>query len=102
MSTYQLTNSVVCEARFSMALRWRKIFRGFLFATIMGVPTIYTVNQGSDPSSVFLVALFIMGSLLVFGVDIEKIRWGEFEVWLSDPPDTYQKEVSVSEENDSE
>lgn len=99
--TIQPAPHIRCKGRVSLMPTFKKIFRGALFAIIMGVPTIYTVQQGGGVNSVFLVSLFLVGSLLVFGVDIEKVELGKLTIWFSEAPESYEKVERVHEEREN-
>ena len=65
-----------------MAPSWRKIVRGALFAIIMTVLALYTIRAGATLNMIYLSSLAIVGMMLVWGVDIEKVKLGPMEIWF--------------------
>lgn len=90
MSVYQY-GSVECVAWFSLHPNTQKVLRGLLFAVMMGVVSIYAMENGAQPTPVTVA--YILGGLLVYGVDIAKIKAGPVEIWF---------EVSESEHGQAE
>ena len=61
----------------------KKVIRGALYTVAMGIVTLVVIVEGATELNVAIGIFYILGALLVFGVDIEKIEMGpiviEFE-----------------------
>jgi len=60
------------EGHIGMDITTTKLIRGTLFTLVMGVVTIYGIDQTSGFIPVIVVSYFL-SALLVFGIDIERI-----------------------------
>jgi len=68
------------EGHIGMDITTTKLIRGTLFTLVMGVVTIYGIDQTSGFIPVIVVS-YILAALLVFGIDIERISLGDrFEI----------------------
>lgn len=54
----------------------KKIIRGLIYTLSMGIVTLVVIVEGATELNVFIAMGYILGALLVFGVDIRRI-----EVW---------------------
>jgi len=68
------------EGHVGMDITTTKLIRGTLFTLVMGVVTIYGIDQTSGFIPVIVVS-YILAALLVFGIDRERISLGNrFEI----------------------
>jgi len=80
----------------------RKILKGLLFSLPMGVVTIYAMQQIDSTSGAIIAPIslaYLLATLLVFGVDIERIRFGRLKIDFNNTPNEYQRDVIVKEES---
>lgn len=87
---------VEVEWDFHMTPTTQKLLRGLIFALVMGVVTLVVVVEGGD-ANVFLGALFILASLLVFGIDIKHIELGPMSVEF----ESHAEELNRESERDA-
>jgi hypothetical protein len=75
MSTVQSKNFKI-EGRWCMEPNTKKVIRGALYTAAMGIVTLVVIVEGATELNVAIGIFYILGALLVFGVDIQKIEMG--------------------------
>lgn len=57
----------------------RKMIRGFMWAIFMGIVSLTVIVEG-DWEAVIMGLAYVLGALLVFGIDIRTIEYGRFRI----------------------
>jgi len=68
-----------CVGWFDLSPTSRKIFRGLLFMIGAGTISLVAIVEGGNLNAAIAVA-YLVGSLLVYGIDIERIEFGSLKV----------------------
>jgi hypothetical protein len=64
------------EWAWSMKLETTRVIRGVIYTIAMGLVTSVVVVEGATELNVAIGVFYIIGALLVFGVDINRIELG--------------------------
>lgn len=62
-----------------MQVTTKKLIRGTIFTVAMGIVSLVAIVEGGF-NAAFIAGLYIFGALLVFGVDIRRIEWGQLTI----------------------
>jgi hypothetical protein len=68
------------EARWCMKLETTRVIRGVIYTIAMGLVTSVVVVEGATQLNVAIGIVYILGALLVFGVDINSVELGPLKV----------------------
>jgi len=92
-----------CVGWFQMTPTGRKVFRGLLFMIGAGVISLTAIIKSGELNAGIAIA-YLIGSLLVYGVDIERIEFGSLKIQFetdSPPADDQQAEIDTEWNEDN-
>jgi hypothetical protein len=68
------------EASWNMELDTTRLIRSLIYTLAMGLVTTVVVLEGATELNVAIGIFYILGALLVFGVDIQRIELGPLKI----------------------
>jgi len=69
-----------CDYSLSMEFATTRLIRSLIYTIAMGVVTTVVVVEGATELNVAIGMFYILGALLVFGVEIQRIELGPLKI----------------------
>lgn len=80
-------------ASWSLQPTTKKVIRGTIFAIVGGIVSIYAIEMGDVQATTIAIA-YMLSMLLVYGVDIAKLKAGPVTIWF-ETDHTEQQEIDT-------